>query len=480
MCVALRCRYMIDALSSLDAPAGLVMILEGGYNLVSIAADAVECVHALHDAAARSARRASRRSPACGGADEAATLPLVTPARYAPPTVRPSTAIHAGCMQALREVCAAQAPYWRCMATLAASRVLEAARLPAAFEASHPERMCREPVQTARACVLVPTPLRLQMEAFMSELAAFKWTSDKHKLALTVDKLRQWTTAASPAGTPTLADLLPCLDLSTCHPVLRAAAEAIVAPATATSEPCPSVATTASPPARHATAEQLSAPGVALTLAASVATMRVDDVGGAHCDGVSVADMLAGGTLAHAAAPQDARTGSAQLPRLTAWWKNVAGHELLVTRRRATTAAPVSIGVSVLAEEDKLLSHWQLTGAARPAQLDALGLDGATLVAAFQAVHFVQRAQPDDAALDEVPCLLVIANQCPVLGDAKVLTFLTLDEAPRSYVAHDARWQSTPWPCLPPASVPCPAIALQLHNARAVHKVFKQGGVAHG
>jgi hypothetical protein len=46
------CRYLTSLLAALDPPRGLVMVLEGGYNLTSIALDAEQCVKSLINAAA--------------------------------------------------------------------------------------------------------------------------------------------------------------------------------------------------------------------------------------------------------------------------------------------------------------------------------------------------------------------------------------------------------------------------------------------
>jgi acetoin utilization deacetylase AcuC-like enzyme len=98
--------HLTAAVAALDPPRGLVVALEGGYNVDAISASADAVVGAL-------LARGPRRRP--GGATAPAAPP--TGVRLPPPAPLPPF-LHPAALQCIRNVAAAQAPYFACMAAL--------------------------------------------------------------------------------------------------------------------------------------------------------------------------------------------------------------------------------------------------------------------------------------------------------------------------------------------------------------------------
>lgn len=120
---------MTSLLCALDPPKGMVMALEGGYNLNSISRSAAAVAHALIDSAPSSRRYAPAvdrdtvaRRMTFGG-EVTSPSPSVMP-RLLPPTIPPPTYVHPVALSTLKAVAEAHAPRWVCMKALVDSQAL--------------------------------------------------------------------------------------------------------------------------------------------------------------------------------------------------------------------------------------------------------------------------------------------------------------------------------------------------------------------
>lgn len=112
--------HLTAAVAALDPPRGVVVALEGGYNVDAISASADAVVSAL-------LARGPRQRRAGGTPAAAAAVRL-------PPPPRPPPFVHPAALQCIRNVAAAQAPFFACMAALdaaaAATHALQTVEAP--------------------------------------------------------------------------------------------------------------------------------------------------------------------------------------------------------------------------------------------------------------------------------------------------------------------------------------------------------------
>ena len=322
---------MVGSLAALDPPGGLLVTLEGGYNLASIGACAEATMRALA-AGAQCSRRLTASAAASSSSPRSPPPVLLFPDR------QPSTCVHAATLTAMAQVASVQAPHWRCMAALhaAAPRLLGGASGVMSSGSGGSAAGATTTLQHAaqlralQVCIPLQRALVERSRAFSAEAAAGR--------ALDVAAL---VLAPSPAGTAPLGALLapvPGFDVEARLEELRREAAAIrrrargaaapVAVATAASVTQPS-----SPPAAAAltTGDALAdalarislspgAPGPPLPVSPASGLALGGCVGGAAC-------CAAGNT------PAD--TASARLPTLKAVLCEGGDDAAQLTRTRA-------------------------------------------------------------------------------------------------------------------------------------------------